>query len=112
MIPLLRQRLRRDWLQLSLWIIGAVLLAYAGYVGVTQSYSTVADRQEVLAAVAANPVILMFRGLSSGTSVGAFLAFEDLPWLAMLAALMSTFLAVRHTRGDEESGRSELVAAT
>jgi len=112
MIPLLRQRLRRDWLQLSLWIIGAVLLAYAGYVGVTQSYSTVADRQEVLAAVAANPVILMFRGLPSGTSVGAFLAFEDLPWLAMLAALMSTFLAVRHTRGDEESGRSELVAAT
>lgn len=112
MIALLRQRLRRDWLQLSLWILGAVLLAYAGYVGVTESYGTVADRQEVLAAVAANPVILMFRGLPSGTSVGAFLAFEDLPWLAMLAALMSAFLAVRHTRGDEESGRGELVAAT
>ena len=112
MIPLLRQRLRRDWLQLALWIVGAVLLAYAGYVGVTESYSTIADRQEVLAAVAANPVILMFRGLPSGTSVGAFLVFEDLPWLAMLAALMSTFLAVRHTRGDEEAGRSELVAAT
>ncbi|WP_217180692.1 ABC transporter permease [Streptomyces sp. AC495_CC817] len=112
MIPLLRQRLRRDWLQLSLWILGAVLLAYAGYGGVTQSYGTVADRQEVLAAVAANPVILMFRGLPSGDSVGAFLAFEDLPWLAMLAALMSTFLAVRHTRGDEEAGRGELVAST
>ncbi|WP_341941155.1 polyketide antibiotic transporter [Microbacterium sp. LWH10-1.2] len=112
MIPLLRQRLRRDWLQLTLWILGAVLLAYAGYGGVTQSYSTVADRQEVLTAVMANPVILMFRGLPSGTSVGAFLAFEDLPWLAMLAALMSTFLAVRHARGDEEAGRSELVAAT
>lgn len=112
MIPLLRQRVRRDWLQLALWILGAVLLAYAGYAGVTQSYGTLADRQEVLAAVAANPVILMFRGLPSGTSVGAFLAFEDLPWLAMLAALMSSFLAVRHTRGDEEAGRSELVAAT
>lgn len=112
MMALLRQRLRRDWLQLSLWVLGALLLAVAGYGGVTQSYSTVADRQEVLAAVMANPVILMFRGLPSGTSVGAFFAFEDLPWLAMLAALMSTFLAVRHTRGDEESGRSELVAAT
>lgn len=112
MIPLLRQRLCRDWLQLALWILGAVLLAYAGYIGVTQSYGTLVDRQEVLAAVAANPVILMFRGLPSGTSVGAFLAFEDLPWLAMLAALMSAFLAVRHTRGDEEAGRSELIAAT
>jgi len=112
MIPLLRQRLRRDWLQLLLWVLGAVLLAVAGYGGVSQSYGTVADRQEVLAAVMANPVILMFRGLPSGDSAGAFLAFEDLPWLAMLAALMSTFLAVRHTRGDEEAGRSELIAAT
>jgi putative exporter of polyketide antibiotics len=30
----------------------------------------------------------------------------------MMAAFMSTFLAVRHTRGDEEAGRLELVAAT
>ena len=109
---LLRQRLRRDWLQLVLWIVGTALLAYAGYAGVTQSYSTLADRQEVLAAVFANPVILMFRGLPSGTSQGAFLAFEVLPWLALLAALMSSFLAVRHTRGDEEAGRAELIAAT
>jgi ABC-2 type transport system permease protein len=109
---LLRQRLRRDWLQVLLWILATVLMAYAGYVGVTQSYGTHADRVEVLAAVMANPVIMMFRGLPSGASEGQFLAFEILPWLTMLAALMSTFLAVRHTRGDEEAGRSELVAAT
>jgi ABC-2 type transport system permease protein len=112
MIALLGQRLRRDRLQLTLWIAGAALLAYAGYAGVAQSYSTIADRQEVLAAVMANPVILMFRGLPSGTSEGAFLVFEILPWLAFLAALMSAFLAVRHTRGDEEAGRSELISAT
>jgi ABC-2 type transport system permease protein len=40
------------------------------------------------------------------------MVFLIFPWLAMLAAFMSTFLAVRHTRGDEESGRAELVAAT
>ncbi|HET8928196.1 MAG TPA: polyketide antibiotic transporter [Microbacterium sp.] len=109
---LLRQRLRRDWLQLLLWVLGAALLAYAGKVGVTQSYATVADRQNILAAALANPVILMFRGLPSGTSEGAFLAFEILPWLAILAALMTTFLAVRHTRADEEAGRAELLSAT
>ena len=112
MSALLRQRLRRDGLPLLLWIVGTALMAYAGYAGVTQSYATVADREEILAAVMANPVILMFRGLPSGTSQGAFLAFEVLPWLALLAALMSSFLAVRHTRGDEEAGRSELVSAT
>jgi ABC-2 type transport system permease protein len=40
------------------------------------------------------------------------MVFLIFPWLALLAAFMSTFLAVRHTRGDEEAGRSELVAAT
>ncbi|KJL32056.1 ABC transporter permease [Microbacterium oxydans] len=109
---LLRQRLRRDRLQLTLWILGTALMAFAGYAGVSQSYATLADRQSILAAALANPVILMFRGLPSGASAGAFLAFEVLPWLALLAALMSTFLAVRHTRGDEEAGRAELVWAT
>ncbi|MBS1673429.1 MAG: polyketide antibiotic transporter [Actinobacteria bacterium] len=113
MIPaLLRQRLRRDWLQLLLWILATVLMAYSGFTGVTQSYATHTDRVEVLSAVMANPVIMMFRGLPSGPSEGQFLAFEILPWLTMLAALMSTFLAVRHTRGDEEAGRTELLAAT
>jgi len=111
-VVLLRQRLHRDRLQLTLWIAGTALMAFAGYAGVSQSYATLADRQNILAAALANPVILMFRGLPSGTSEGAFLAFEVLPWLALLAALMSTFLAVRHTRGDEEAGRAELVWAT
>ena len=112
MSALLRQRLRRDWLQVLLWILATVLMAYAGFAGVAQSYATLKDRVEVLAAVMANPVIMMFRGLPSGASEGQFLSFEILPWLTMLAALMSTFLAVRHTRGDEEAGRTELVAAT
>ncbi len=109
---LLGQRLRRDWLQLTLWIVGTALLAYAGHLGISESYPTVEDRQNILVAVLANPVIMMFRGLPSGTSEGAFLSFQLLPWLALLAALMSTFLAVRHTRGDEEAERAELVAAT
>ena len=76
------------------------------------TYGTEQDRASLLAAALANPVILLFRGLPSGTGEGAFIAFLIFPWLALLAALMSTFLAVRHTRGDEEAGRAELVAAT
>lgn len=109
---LLRQRLRRDWLQLLLWIAATVLMTGAGVAGVSESYATHADRMQVLSAVMANPVIMMFRGLPSGASEGQFLSFEILPWLLMLAALMSAFLAVRHTRGDEEAGRAELLAAT
>ena len=109
---LLAQRLRRDRVQLLLWIIGTALLAYATYTGVTQSYATEQQRSSLLAAAIANPVILLFRGLPSGSDQGAFMLFLIFPFLAMLAAFMSSFLAVRHTRGDEEVGRAELVAAT
>ncbi len=109
---LLAQRMRRDWRQLLMWIVGTALLAALAYVGVAQSYGTEKDRTSLLAAAIANPVILLFRGLPSGPDEGAFMMFLVLPWLALLAALMSTFLAVRHTRADEESGRAELVAAT
>ncbi len=111
-LALLGQRIRRDWVQVLLWAGGTGLLAYASYVGVADSYGTEQDRTSLLAAALANPVILLFRGLPSGTDQGAFMVFLIFPWLAMLAAFMSTFLAVRHTRGDEESGRAELVAAT
>lgn len=111
-LALLGQRARRDWLQIVLWAAGTALLAYASFVGVSDAYGTEQDRTSLLAAALANPVILLFRGLPSGTAEGAFMVFLIFPWLAMLAAFMSTFLAVRHTRGDEEAGRAELVAST
>ena len=55
---------------------------------------------------------MLFRGLPSGADEGAFMLFLIFPFLAMIAAFMSSFLAVRHTRMDEELGRAELVAAT
>lgn len=112
LLPLLRQRLRRDWLQLVLWIGSTVLLALAGFGGVSESYGTEQDRIGILATVMANPVILLFRGLPSGADESAFIVFLLFPWLAIMAAFMSSFLAVRHTRGDEEAGRVELLAAT
>lgn len=109
---LYHQRLRRDGLQLTLWIGSTALLAYAAYAGVAESFGTQQDRQVLLVAAIANPVILLFRGLPSGADDGAFIAFLIVPFLCMLAAFMSSFLAVRHTRGDEETGRAELVGGT
>ncbi|MFE7845801.1 ABC transporter permease [Microbacterium sp. NPDC057407] len=109
---LLAQRVRRDRVQLVLWTAGTALLAYSSFVGVSESYGTEQDRTSLLAAALANPVILLFRGLPSGTDEGAFMVFLIFPWLAFLAAMMSTFLAVRHTRAEEETGRAEVVGAT
>ncbi|MGF6822146.1 ABC-2 type transport system permease protein [Microbacterium sp. ZKA21] len=109
---LLRQRLRRDRVQLLLWIAGTAAMAGAAVSGVTQSYGDLEARTAVLATVMANPVILMFRGLPSGAGEEQVALFLILPFLAMLAAFMSAFLAVRHTRAEEEQGRAELIAAT
>ena len=109
---LLGQRVRRDGVQLLLWTAGTALLANLTYVSVAQAYGTEEARASILAVVMANPVILLFRGLPSGAGEGAFMLFLIFPFLALLAALMSSFLAVRHTRGDEETGRADLVGAT
>lgn len=109
---LLRQRLRRDGLQLVLWVGGVAALTFGTFAGVADTFGTEQERAALVAVALANPVILVFRGLPSGTGEGAFLIFLSLPFLVLLVALMSAFLAVRHTRGDEEVGRTELVGST
>jgi ABC-2 type transport system permease protein len=103
---------RRDRLQLPLWILGNAAMAALAVTGVTQSYGTDAERSTLLATAIANPVILTFRGLPSGSATPAFTGFLIVPFLVMIAAFMSSFLAVRHTRAEEESGRAELIGAT
>jgi ABC-2 type transport system permease protein len=50
-------------------------------------------------------------GLASGATVGGYTMIRGYVTLAVLAALMSTFAVVRHTRQGEETGRAELVGA-
>lgn len=106
---LMRQRMRSDRWQLLMWIAGTALLAASAVIGVSSSYGDMAERQALLQTVAANPVIMLFRGLPSGPEESAVMLFLILPWLSMMAAFMSLFLAVRHTRADEEQGRTELL---
>jgi ABC-2 type transport system permease protein len=109
---LLRLRLRRDRWQIVGWVGGLGLLLLFSAVAVGKEYATEAQRLAVLRLAVTDPSILAVRGAPQGTSAGAMLAFEILGFLALMAALMSTFLAVRNSRADEESGRAELVAST
>ncbi|MCS5732331.1 ABC transporter permease [Herbiconiux daphne] len=109
---LLRQRLRRDRWQLAFWILGTALLALFAAVAVADSYADETERNQILALAISSPAILILRGLPQGGGLDAFVFFEIFTYLALLAALMSTFLAVRHSRGEEESGRAELIAST
>ena len=76
-----RQRLRRDAVQLILWIGGTAALAASGFAGVVTSYGGEQERVALLATVMANPVILLFRGLPSGAGESQMVVFLLLPWL-------------------------------
>jgi ABC-2 type transport system permease protein len=106
------QRLRRDRWQLVIWVLGIGALATFSAAAIHQTYGDQANRAEILQIATATPAILMLRGLPRGADQGAFTFFQIYAFLALLAGMMSTFLAVRHSRAEEETGSAELVAAT
>ena len=110
--PLLRLRIRRDRVQLPIWIAVFFGLAAFVVVAVGSSFGTSIERQALMRIAVGSPTILIFRGEPQGADVDAVAFFLIFAFLATLVAFMSTFLAVRHTRAEEESGRSELIAAT
>ncbi|TFV87943.1 ABC transporter permease [Blastococcus sp. CT_GayMR16] len=109
---LVRFALRRDRLRLPLWIaLGAGLVA-------SQSVSsqTLYDSPAALVAyrdsVGSNAATIAFAGPPVGLStVAGAVAFEISASVMLAAALMAMFTTGRHTRADEEAGRTELIRA-
>lgn len=107
---LVRLALRRDRVMLPAWLLGVAGLAAS----IAAMTSTAFDTPEELAAeatlMATTPAVRM-TGLMSGGTLGAYAMARGFVTLAVLAALMSVFAIVRHTRQNEELGRAELVGA-
>lgn len=110
--PLLRLRLGRDRVQLPIWFATFAVFALFAPAAVAASFGTVGERESLVRIAVGSPTILIFRGEPQGAEVDALVFFLLFAFLATLVAFMSTFLAVRHSRTEEESGRAELVAAT
>ncbi len=110
--PMLRLRLRRDRVQLPIWIAVFAGLALLAAVAVAGSFGTADEREALVRIAVGSPAILIFRGVPQGADVDAVVFFLIFAFLATLVAFMSTFLAVRHSRAEEEFGRAELIAAT
>jgi len=109
---MIRLRLRRDRVQLPVWILALAALALVSTSSVVSLYGGDAERVGLLRVAVATPAIIMVRGLPQGPDAGALLFFVIFAFLAVMVAFMSTFLAVRHSRAEEESGRAELIGAT
>ena len=110
--PLLRFAWRRERVRVPVYV-----LLFAAMVASTAAqsealYSTVAERADYVASVAANPGLIAMVGPPYAlTNVGGDVAWQFGGFGAAVAALMSMFFVGRHTRAEEQSGRSELVRA-
>jgi ABC-2 type transport system permease protein len=110
--PMLRLRLRRDRVQLPVWLLSLGLITLLSGIAVPASFGSTADREGLVQIAVGTPSILMLRGEPRGPAADALLFFSLFANLAAAVAFMSTFLAVRHSRAEEEAGRSELIGAT
>nr|WP_296781118.1 ABC transporter permease [Rhodococcus sp. (in: high G+C Gram-positive bacteria)] len=108
---LIRLYLRKDRIVLPLWVlvIGLVPLLYA--VSFQGLYPTAADRETFYEATAHTPAELAMVGPIFGSDLGALVTWRAgiLLTLAPLAAILTV---VRHTRAEEDAGRTELIGST
>ncbi|MEV4628158.1 anibiotic ABC transporter [Micromonospora sp. NPDC049523] len=109
---LTRLALRRDRVQLPIWILSTTVLAAVSVAATRSQYPTEADRITVLHTAVQTPALLMLRAAPTGASTGEMAMFQILAFLAVLAGFMSTLAVVRHTRQNEETGRTEMIGAT
>ncbi|MDI9893979.1 ABC transporter permease [Rhodococcus sp. IEGM 1381] len=108
---LLRLYLRRDRLVLPLWVVllGALPLLYA--VSFEGLYPTAADRQAFYLGTVAVPAQAALVGPIFGSDLGALVSWRA-GLVLTLVPLAAILTVVRHTRGEEDAGRTELIGST
>ena len=109
---LVRLFLRLDRVHLPLWLLGIVGIVAFSASAVQGLYDTPELRAGYAATVTGSPAAIVMSGPPQALdTVGGITLFEINLTSAVGIALMAIFLTVRHTRAEEEAGRTELLRA-
>jgi ABC-2 type transport system permease protein len=109
---LVRHILRRDRIRLPIWVLGITLLVLVTASSVKGLYPTQADLDLAAETAEANAALIALQGPAYGLdTLGGQVVFNFGAFGFVVVALMGIFLVGRHTRADEEAGRTELVRA-
>lgn len=110
---LLRLALRRDRVVAAVWVLLFVAMAAGSAAASKGVYPTLESRVEAANALNSTPATVALYGrVFDPTSLGAVSLLKLGALGSALVALVAVFTVVRHTRGEEESGRLELIGAT
>jgi len=107
--------LRRDRVRLAAWFLGLVVCIASATQAMAKMFSDPTSTATVARAqIMATPTGQAFGGPGYGIhdyTLGAIMMNELLMSTLVVMAIMSILLVIRWTRGDEETGRGELVGA-
>ncbi|KAE8765092.1 ABC transporter permease [Georgenia thermotolerans] len=110
---LLRLYLRLDRVRVAVWVL-ALTLTVAGTVPALQAAYPDAAARQTRAALMSNPSAVLMTGPAFGVddyTFGAMVANELSLTVLVATSIMAVLLVVRHTRADEEAGRTEVLRA-
>ena len=109
---MLRLYLRRDRVSLPLWVLLLSVPLATVYVGsIEQVYPTQAARAGFAAVIMASPAQRALYGQVYNDSLGAVGVWKA-GMFHLLIAVAVILTVIRHTRADEETGRTELMDST
>lgn len=104
--------LRRDRVQLAIWLLVLTGLLAASAAVTLNEYGSAADRETAARLLAASPALLMLRGAPADASEAALIMADIPPIVTALLGVMTVLAVVRNTRHNEETGHAELIGAT
>ena len=108
---MLRLALRRDRILLSAWIIGLAATAGFSASATVTLYPTEASRVEAAETINASAAVVALYGrIYDPSSLGAVSMIKLTALGAAIVGIVMLFIAVRHTRGEEEPGHLELLS--
>src|SRR5271155_468889 len=111
-LGMLRLYLRRDRISLPLWVLLLSVPLATVYVGsIEDVYPTQADRAAFAASIMASPAQRALYGQVYNDSLGAVGVWKA-GMFHLLIAVAVILTVIRHTRADEETGRTELIDST
>ena len=109
---LLRFAFRRERVRIPVYLLLFTFLVAETAAQSETMFTTQAARADYAATVTGNPGLIAMVGPPYAlTNVGGDVAWQIGGFGAAFVALMSMFFVGRHTRGEEQSGRSELIGA-
>ena len=109
---LLRFDLSRDRVRVLLWVVLLGLMV----IGVASSwdrlYPTSDERLQLVAILSGNPALTALLGpLNNPLSTGGLTAWRIGVGIVLVLGLVNIFTITRHVRGEEQSGRAEMLLA-